>query len=125
MRPVKVAQSNIVYRGPTAEIGDLWCQRVSPGQIASVWEPSDEERQLLAEGGRVELVLWSEPIPPISLAVLAPEDSEPVSEHPFRVPPEAEAEERVRQGYIDAHRAGGHEQYGNAVEGCPLCSKAS
>lgn len=86
MRPVKVAQSNIVYRGPTAEIGDLWCERVSPGQIASVWEPSDEERELLAAGGRIELLLWSEPIPPISLAVLAAEDSEPVDEHPFRIP---------------------------------------
>ncbi len=84
MKPVKFAEAEIVYRGPTAEIGDLWCQRVRPGQIRSVWEFTDEERAVIADGGRVELVLFNEPIPPISLNVLLEEESRPVGEHGWK-----------------------------------------
>jgi hypothetical protein len=86
MRPVRTANANIVYRGPTPEIGDLHCQRVRPGEIRSVWEPTDQERELLARGGRVEVGLFSEPIPPISVIVVSEEESEPVGEHPFKEP---------------------------------------
>ncbi|MDQ2876546.1 MAG: hypothetical protein M3Y33_17795 [Actinomycetota bacterium] len=75
----------MVYAGPTEEIGDLHCQRFEPGLIVSVWEPDEEERKLLAEGGRVQLWLWTEPIPPITINVLRKEDSQPVGPHPFRV----------------------------------------
>lgn len=85
MNPVRTADANMVYKGPSEEVGDLHCQRVELGLIASVWEPNEEERKLLAEGGRVQLWLWTEPIPPISMNVLAKEDSQPVGEHPFRV----------------------------------------
>jgi hypothetical protein len=88
MRPVKT-DLDIVYRGPTEEIGDLWCRReVDPSGscIVSVWAPSDEERALIAAGGAVELAIFTEPIPPVSLLVRSVEDSEPVAEHPRKVP---------------------------------------
>lgn len=81
MKPVRHAGSNIIYRGPAAGIGDLWCQRVEPGQIRVVYEFTDEERKLVAAGGRVELAMFSEPIPPISMIVLPETMNRPVGEH--------------------------------------------
>jgi hypothetical protein len=87
MRPVKTAAANWVYYGPTEDIGDLWCQRVEPGHIRVVYELDDNERKLIAEGGRVELAMLYEPIPPISMAVLPEEMCRPVGEHPWKVGP--------------------------------------
>jgi hypothetical protein len=90
MKPVRTGYTDMVYRGPNPDVGDLWCQRVEPGCIASIWEPDEEERAALAAGGRVRLVLWSEPIPPICLDVLTDEESTPVGDHHFKVIPELE-----------------------------------
>jgi hypothetical protein len=35
---------------------------------------------------------------------------------------DAERAQRTREGFILAHEKGGHEKYGNAIKGCPLCS---
>lgn len=70
MKPVRHAGSNLVYRGPTPDIGDLWCQRSRPHEIRVVYEFTDDERALIAAGGRVELAMYYEPIPPISMVVL-------------------------------------------------------
>ncbi|MFL5954770.1 MAG: hypothetical protein ACJ76I_11760 [Gaiellaceae bacterium] len=86
MKPVRVASSNAVYRGPNDAIGDLWCERVAPGHILVVYEPDDDERAILAAGGRVELALFNEPIPPISIGVVDAEASASVGEHGFRIP---------------------------------------
>lgn len=67
MRPIKTRRSNFVYRGPTPGIGDLDCQRIAPGHIRSVWVLSDEERGHIAAGGNLELDIFAEPIPPVSL----------------------------------------------------------
>lgn len=77
MRPVKTVASNTIYRGPTDDIGDLPCQRVN-GEVRSVWELDDDERRLIAEGGRLELAIFGEPIPPVGLAVLPESRSRPV-----------------------------------------------
>lgn len=71
MTPRPFAEQNLVYRGPSADVGDLPCQRVEPGVILSVWEPTPEERLAIAEGADVQLVVLGEPIPPIALAVYA------------------------------------------------------
>jgi hypothetical protein len=84
MKPVKTAITEIVYRGP-GEIGDLWCHRVEPGQIMSVWEPTEEEQQILANGGKVVLWLYNEPIPPVALAISNAPWTEKVAEHPYKV----------------------------------------
>jgi hypothetical protein len=72
MKPIRHAGSNVLYKGPTPEIDDLWCERVEPGEIHTVWELADEERAAIAAGGRVVLMILSEPIPPVALGVLAP-----------------------------------------------------
>lgn len=85
MHPIKTADLDIVYRGPTEDIGDLWCRR-KEGAVCSVWRPTDEERALLAAGGAVELAIYTEPIPPVSLVVRPKEDSIAVDYHGFKVP---------------------------------------
>lgn len=84
MKPIRHAGSHVVYKGPTEEIGDLWCQRVRPGQIRVVYELDDHDRELIAAGGRIELAMYSEPIPPISMAVLPEAMCRPVGEHGWK-----------------------------------------
>jgi hypothetical protein len=70
MRPRKTENSNMVYSLPGGnEDNDMHCQRLKPGSILSVWDFTDEERKLIAEGYNVELVIYTEPIPPVSMAV--------------------------------------------------------
>jgi hypothetical protein len=86
MRPVRFGSANFVYRGPTPEIGDLWVRRGDmDGSVRSVWEPTDAERKMIAEGGRIELAIFHELIPPVSVAAIPPGFCEPVGEHPFKV----------------------------------------
>ncbi len=44
MKPVRHAGSNRVYAGPAPGIGDLWTQRVEPGQVRVVYELDDDDR---------------------------------------------------------------------------------
>lgn len=71
MRPVRTAKSNLVYVGPTPNIGDLHCERRAPGRIYSVWEPTPDERKAIADGANIELGVMGEPIPPVSLVVVS------------------------------------------------------
>lgn len=71
MKPVRTASSNLVYTGPTPEIGDLHCERLSPGVIRSVWWFSDYERERIAAGANLSLTVMGEPIPPVSLHLIA------------------------------------------------------
>ena len=84
MRPIRHAGSDVVYRGPTPDIGDLWCQRVRTGEIHVVYELDDRDRHQIAEGGRVELAMYHEPIPPISMVVLPAGMCEPVGPHGWK-----------------------------------------
>lgn len=87
MRPVRTEDATVVYKAPPTmpECGDLYVHRVRPGVIRSTWEPNDQEREILAAGGRIQLTLAHEPIPPIMLEVMAKEVTEPVGDHPWRV----------------------------------------
>lgn len=75
MEPVKRSTHTFVYRGPTPEIGDLSCER-KRGGVFSHWKPSQADLDVLNAGGVVELGLFHEPIPPISLGVKLPEKPE-------------------------------------------------
>lgn len=68
MRPVRTANSNLVYVGPPG-VGDLHCQRIEPGHIRSIWYLTAEERRLIAAGANVGLDVLTEPVPPVSLFV--------------------------------------------------------
>lgn len=69
MKPIRTATMPITYLGPASDIGDLPCERMQPGQIRTVWEPSDIERELIAGGASIEVVLFTEPIPPIAVGI--------------------------------------------------------
>lgn len=69
MKPVHTATSNLVYRGPTPDIGDLHCRRAKPGEIHSVWWFTPAERQAIGRGANLDLAILGEPIPPVSLRV--------------------------------------------------------
>lgn len=78
MDPIKTNRSNFVYRGPTDDIGDLDVERTSEqgaSVVYAVFEPSEEERQAIADGGFVKLGIWGmEPIPPVSLRTVKNEE---------------------------------------------------
>lgn len=97
MRPVRHADSNFVYRGPTADIGDLHVTLV-PGPngtvVEVVYELDDADRALIAVGARIELGVYSQPIPPISMRVLAPGECEPIGDHGWKIIPELDDPER-------------------------------
>lgn len=69
MKPVRTANSNMVYLGPTPDVGDLHCQRIAPGHIRAIFALSPEEPAAIAAGGNVMLTLLREPIPPVALNV--------------------------------------------------------
>lgn len=71
MKPVRTAASNMVYTGPTPEIGDLHCERLRPGLIRSVWWFTPAEREAIARGANLSLTIMGEPIPPVSLHLIA------------------------------------------------------
>lgn len=76
-RPIRTIESNFTYLGPTREIADLPGQR-EDGRFYSVWRLSDEERAQIAAGANIELGIYSEPIPPVSITVVDVAES-PVS----------------------------------------------
>jgi hypothetical protein len=64
MRPRRTHNTTrtLSLRGGT-EDNDLWVYDLPDGDgrhvIASVWEPSDEERKAIAEGENVRLLVWA------------------------------------------------------------------
>lgn len=75
MRPYSNERTLLVYGGPAPGIGDLKCERIRPGLVRSFWKPSPLELLILRRGGVVELVIYDEPIPPVSLTALTVADS--------------------------------------------------
>ena len=70
MNPIKTAESNFTYLGPTLEISDLPC-RTEGLDTFSVWELNDEERRMIAEGAHVRLGIHGvRPIPPLSIQIV-------------------------------------------------------
>lgn len=70
MKPVKHPEENVVYKGPRPDIGDLSCYRSEPGFIISEWDLTIAERLAIMRGAKIELGIHTEPIPPVSLAVV-------------------------------------------------------
>jgi hypothetical protein len=86
VRPIKTQQSNFVYRGPSDEVGDLWVQRDGRGGVFATYELTDADRAMLAEGGHLELGVYNEPIPPVSLRAMPAGTVTKVEDQKFRVP---------------------------------------
>lgn len=69
MKPVQTEYSDVVYVGPDETVRDLHCQRLAVGIIRSVWTLTTEERAAVSLGANIVLDVWTEPIPPVALAV--------------------------------------------------------
>ena len=74
VRPRRTIHSTKVYRLPGGnEDNDLWTYEVDDNEsqpvTCSVWVPTNEERQKIAEGQNVRLMIWSRAIPPVALDV--------------------------------------------------------
>lgn len=70
MQPIKTEGSNFIYRSPHPDIPDMPGERIEPGHIRSVWDLTDRERDYIAhQGATIELDIYAEPIPPVSLNV--------------------------------------------------------
>lgn len=74
MKPRRTHASNTVFRlAGGNEDNDLWVHRAIDGQgymtLTSVWVPTDEERERIAAGENIELVIWGAAQPPVAMAV--------------------------------------------------------
>lgn len=91
MRPVKVARSNFVMRGPSPDVGDLWVERTNDWEgtgcaaMVSTFRPSPDELAVLNAGGGIDLAIMGRGMPPVAVNVCSPEDAEPVGEHHERI----------------------------------------
>lgn len=84
MHPVKTERANFTFLGDGETVGDVWVERrLEDGTTRLTYEPSAEDLQVLAAGGRVELALWigDSAMPPVSLVVLDEASTHPVGEH--------------------------------------------
>lgn len=104
-KPIKHPEENVVYKGPTPDIGDLSCYRAKPGLILSEWDLTIAERLAIMRGATIELGIYTEPIPPVSLSIVKRpgadgESLEYVDPHgPYRpVEPGDLTESQVRAG---------------------------
>lgn len=84
MKPVKLDHHNFTYAGPTDGIGDLSCFRnEEDGGVYSHWRLSSEEVQSIVDGALIELGVFVEPIPPVSLNIFDKDHPEIETETAF------------------------------------------
>ena len=67
MLPIRTDRSNFIYRSPRPDNPDMPGERIVPGHIRSVWELTETERADIFQGGNIELNIFAERIPPVSL----------------------------------------------------------
>lgn len=73
MRPRRTHASNGVFHlDGHSEDHDLWVEKGSDSStcepiLVSVWEPTDEERQAIAAGANIELVVGGTVHPPVCM----------------------------------------------------------
>jgi hypothetical protein len=74
MRPRRTHESQQAIRLPGGnEDNDLWMalkrDEENRAIISSVWEPTPEERERIAAGENIELMVWALQTPPVAMAV--------------------------------------------------------
>jgi hypothetical protein len=71
MKPVETESTNAVFKLPGGtDMNDLPLTRMPSDQgdcLVSVWELTDDERRVIAEGSRIELIVWGGAHPPVAL----------------------------------------------------------
>lgn len=73
MRPINFKEANVVYAAEQEEYLDLPVLKEDGplGQVTSVWTLTAEERQAIANGKNIEVMMWTfnQPLQPLSVAV--------------------------------------------------------
>lgn len=69
MTPVKTDRSNVVMRGPTVDVGDIWTEVVLGEGTYVDWLPTEAERAAIAGGSVIRLGIFAIPMPAVSLEV--------------------------------------------------------
>lgn len=75
LRPRRTHDSNFTFRLPGGtEDNDLWVKiedRGVPGyqRFVSTWELTDEQRQAIADGANIDLIVWGQGHPAVAVAV--------------------------------------------------------
>lgn len=74
MRPRRTENTTHVYTLPGGtEDNDLWVYEVSDEDgfhvICSVWEPTHEEREQIAAGYNIRLMVWANRLPPVQVGI--------------------------------------------------------
>jgi hypothetical protein len=67
--PIRTERSNFIYRSSRPDAPDMPGEKVEPGHIRSIWTLTVPEREAIIEGLNVELSMFAEPIPPVSLGI--------------------------------------------------------
>jgi hypothetical protein len=70
MQAIRTKDSNFTYKGPAPSIADLPCE-VDDSTVTAVFKLTPEERQRVADGAHLTLVIIQRPMPPIALGVAA------------------------------------------------------
>jgi hypothetical protein len=71
--PIQTRESNFAFLGPNKDIADLPCRvDQTKRDTFSVWELTQEERQMIAQGANIRVGVYGMlPIPPFSLQVVS------------------------------------------------------
>ena len=74
LKPRRTWVSNAVFRLPGGnEDNDLWLYRSVDEDgvvlLRSCWVPTDEQRQAIADGANIELLVWGREHPPVSVGI--------------------------------------------------------
>lgn len=74
MKPIRTLNTNTVFKLPGGtEDNDLPLSRIrhedNTVTMCSTWELTDEERVAIANGACIELYVWGEGHPPVTLAI--------------------------------------------------------
>lgn len=76
MRPRRTPFTDCVFRLPGGtEDNDLWVARDTSEEgapiLRSTWQPSKKEREAIAAGENIELIIWDSSHPPVAVATTA------------------------------------------------------
>jgi hypothetical protein len=102
LRPIRTETSNFTYLGFEPQIADLPCRR-DDGKVYAVYALTDEEREMIANGGQVQLGIYSEPIPPISMTIVNEAEAAAPTQDGIPVEPDYRCERC--DGLYVSHRA--------------------
>jgi hypothetical protein len=74
VKPRRTPETDFVFRLPGGtEDNDLWVERAEDGEqrplFVSFWQLNDAEREAIAAGGMVELMVWGTGHQPVALSV--------------------------------------------------------